>query len=123
MTMKFFSAGIAMAALLALAACKSEGTGGAGGGTGGTGGTGGSGGTAGGGGTTGGGGTGGTAPSCYDCACASDSPCKSVCDDMGVDANGNPKLNFCTNGMTNGSQCGSCVATNCDGVALADCTQ
>jgi hypothetical protein len=117
MTMKFFSAGIAMAALLALGACKSESTGG-----GGAGGSIGSGGSdpGSGGSVIGSGGSGGTVDSCFDCACASDSPCVAVCDDMGVDSNGNPKLNFCTAGMTNGSMCGQCVQENC-GAALADC--
>ncbi|MFT3767135.1 MAG: hypothetical protein QM820_16685 [Minicystis sp.] len=104
-----------MAALLAMAACKSEtgtnvgGAGGVGGSVGGSGGIGGSVG-----GSGGIGGTGGTA-SCYDCACADDSPCKLLCDDM---TPGN--LNFCTNGMTNGTMCGACVQTQC-GSALADC--
>jgi len=112
MTMKFFSAGIAMSALLAMAACKSEtgSTGGAGGSTGGAGGS-----TGGTGGTVGGGGTGGTTTSCFDCACDSASPCYALCDSMVA---GN--LNFCTAGMTNGTQCGACVQTTC-GSDLANC--
>jgi hypothetical protein len=79
MTMKFFSAGIVMAGLLALTACKSSSTGGAGG-TGGTGGAGGSGGTGGVGGTGGQGGTGGSGVDCT-CACGAGTPAALVCND------------------------------------------
>jgi hypothetical protein len=80
MTMKFFSAGIVMAGLLALTACKSSSPGGAGG-TGGTGGTGGAGGSGGTGGTAGGGGTGGTPSVDCTCACGAGTPAALVCND------------------------------------------
>src|SRR5262249_60434771 len=93
MTMKFFSAGIVMAALLALSACKSETTGsGGGGGTGGTGGTGGVGGT---GGTGGQGGTGGTAPSCNQCACVDLISAGGCADKCKMGTNGTTTPNFC----------------------------
>ncbi|APR85267.1 Hypothetical protein A7982_10616 [Minicystis rosea] len=119
MTMKFMTAGIAMAALLAMAACKSESTGGAGGSIGG-GGTGGIPGGGGSGGNPGGGGTGGTGPTCQECACdflLSEGGCKDKCD---KDANGNPNTpNFC-NGVSALSQCAACIQDSC-GAAPSEC--
>jgi hypothetical protein len=115
MKIKFLSAAIAIVSVMAVAACSSGGTNAGGGGTGGTGG----GGSVGGGGSGGGGGTGGggATESCHDCACANaTNGCSLVCDDMTAGV-----LNFCTAGQTTGSQCSACVATNCGGVALADC--
>lgn len=120
MTMKFMTAGIAMAALLAMAACDETtgGTGGAGG-FGGTGGIGGFGGI--GGGTGGiGGGTGGTGPSCFECACdylLSEGGCKDKCD---KDFNGNPNTpNFC-NDVNALPQCAECIQDKC-GSAPSQC--
>lgn len=115
MTMKFFSAGVVMSAVLALAACKSEtiGSGGAGGfgGVGGVGGIGGVGGV---------GGVGGTAPTCAECACdylMSEGGCKDLCD---MNFNGTTNPNFCNNSNAL-SQCAACIAATCGATDPTQC--
>ena len=110
MRMTWISVGIVASALVAFTACgnstaTTSNSGGSGSGGNGSGGNG-----------SGGQGTGGSGMSCHECACDAASQCVALCDSMTA---GN--LNFCTAGMTTGSQCGDCVKTNCGGVALADC--